>query len=107
MVKVKKIKNKKMKYFKTILILLGICFISLQIQAQSMDPVKLKTLKSDDLSNEQVAQMKAKLTADGISTADFEKQAISAGAQPVEVKKLIDRMDKLNTNNQQIKSNTD
>src|ERR1035437_4767599 len=96
-----------MNYFKSLFILLGICLLSLQLKAQSMDPAKLKTLKADDLSNEQVAQMKAKLTADGMSTADFEKQAIAAGAQPAEVKKLIDRMDKLNANNQQIKSNTD
>jgi protein involved in polysaccharide export with SLBB domain len=81
-----------MKYFKAIFVLLGICLISLQIQAQSMDPAKLKTLKADDLSNEQVAQLKAKLTADGVSIADFEKQAIAAGAQPAEVAKVIDRM---------------
>jgi len=79
--------------------------LSLQIQAQSIDPAKLKTLKADDLSNEQVAQMKAKLAADGTSTADFEKQAIASGAQPSEVKKLIDRMDNLNI--QQSKSNFD
>ena len=94
-----------MKYFKTIFILLGVCLISLQIHAQSIDPAKLKTLKTDDLSNEQVAQMKAKLAADGTSTADFEKQAIAAGAQPSEVKKLIERMDNLNI--QQTKFNFD
>lgn len=81
-----------MNYFKTLFILLGICLISLQLQAQSMDPAKLKTMKADELSYEQVAQMKAKLTADGISIADFEKQAIAAGAQPTEVAKLLDRM---------------
>jgi len=85
-----------MKYFKTIFILLGICLISLQIHAQSMEPAKLKTLKADDLSNEQVAQLKAKLTADGISIADFEKQAIAAGAQPAEVAKVIERMNQMN-----------
>src|ERR1035437_9293670 len=94
-----------MNYFKSLFILLGICLLSLQLKAQSMDPAKLKTLKADDLSNEQVAQMKAKLTTDGMSTADFEKQAIAAGAQPSEVKKLIDRMDNLNS--QQSKSNID
>jgi protein involved in polysaccharide export with SLBB domain len=96
-----------MNYLKSLFILLGICLLSIQLKAQSIDPAKLKTLKADDLSNEQVAQMKAKLTADGMSTADFEKQAVAAGAQPAEVRKLIDRMDKINTNNLQIKSNTD
>src|ERR1035437_10143897 len=85
-----------MRYFKAIFILLGICLLSLQIQAQSIDPAKLKTLKADDYSNEQVAQLKTKLAADGVSTADFEKQAIAAGAQPSEVKKLIERMGNLN-----------
>src|ERR1035437_6603236 len=94
-----------MRYFKAIFILLGICLLSLQIHAQSIDPAKLKTLKSDDYSNEQVTQLKAKLAADGVSTADFEKQAIAAGAQPSEVKKLINRMD--NLSNQQSKSNFD
>jgi len=92
-----------MKYLKAIFILLGICLLTLQIQAQSIDPAKLKTLKSDDYSNDQIAQLKAKLASDGISTADFEKQAIAAGAQPLEVKKLIERMDNLNS--QQTKSN--
>jgi protein involved in polysaccharide export with SLBB domain len=92
-----------MRYFKALFLIMGICLLSLQIKAQSIDPAKLKTLKSDDYSNEQVAQLKAKLTADGVSTADFEKQAIAAGAQPEEVKKLIERMDNLNS--QQIKPN--
>lgn len=88
-----------MNYFKSLFILLGICLLSIQLKAQSIDPAKLKTLKADDLSNEQVAQIKAKLTADGMTTADFEKQAIAAGAQPSEIQKLIDRMDKLDTSN--------
>ena len=95
-----------MNYLKSLFFLLGICLISMQLRAQSMDSAKLKTLKADELSNEQVVQMKAKLTADQVSTADFEKQAIAAGAQPLEVKKLIDRMDNLNINNHQPKSNS-
>ena len=96
-----------MNYLKSLFILLGICFISMQLRAQSMDPAKLKSMKADELSIEQVAQMKSKLTADGISTADFEKQAIAAGAQPSEVKKLIERMDNLKVNKQQFNSNPD
>jgi protein involved in polysaccharide export with SLBB domain len=96
-----------MNYFKTLFIFLGICLLSIHLKAQSIDPTKLKTMKADDLTNEQVAQMKAKLTADGVSVADFEKQAIAAGAQPAEVKKLIDRMDNLDTTNQKANSNLD
>ena len=79
--------------------------LTLQINAQSIDPAKLKNLKSDDLTNEQVAQMKAKLDAEGTSTADFEKQAIAAGAQPSEIKKLIARMDILNNDQTKFSSN--
>jgi len=94
-----------MKHFKEIFILLGICLLSLQIHAQSIDPAKLKTLKADDYSNDQIAQLKSKLASDGVSTADFEKQAIAAGAQPSEVKKLIDRMNNMII--QQSKTNFD
>ncbi len=99
-----------MNYLKSLLLLLGICLISLQLkaQSQSIDPSKLKTMKAEDLTDEQVAQIKSKLSADGMSTADFEKQAIATGAQPTEVKKLIERMDKLkDNNNQQNKTNLD
>ena len=92
-----------MRYFKGLFILLGICLLSIQLNAQSIDPAKYKNLKADDLTNEQVAQMKAKLDAEGTSTADFEKQAIAAGAQPLEIRKLIIRMD--NLNNDQTKFN--
>jgi len=96
-----------MKYFKSLFLLLGICLLSVQLQAQSIDPSKLKTMKADELTNEQIVQMKEKLTAEGISVTDFEKQAIAAGAQPSEVKKLIDRMDNLSIDTQQTKTNLD
>ncbi len=96
-----------MDYFKSLFLLLGICLISMQLKAQSIDFANLKSMKADELSNEQVAQMKAKLTVDGVSIADFEKQAIAAGAQPSEVKKLIERMDNLNGTIQQIMPNLD
>lgn len=87
-----------MNSFKPLFMLLGIFLISFQLNAQSLDPAALRTMKADDLSNEQVSQMKAKLAADNMSTADFEKQAIAAGAKPAEVKKLIERMDNLKDN---------
>ncbi|NWJ51814.1 MAG: SLBB domain-containing protein [Bacteroidetes bacterium] len=118
-----------MNNLKPLFFLLVICMISLQLKGQntqtqsqssqsqsqlkSIDPAMLKTMKVDDLSDDQIAQMKAKLTADGVSMADFEKQAIAAGAQPAEVKKLIDRMNKLkvssnlNTKNNLYQDNLD
>lgn len=96
-----------MNYFKSLFLLLSICLISMQLKAQSIDFANLKSMKADELSNEQVAQMKAKLTVDGVSIADFEKQAIAAGAQPSEVKKLVERMDNLSGTIQQIMPNLD
>ena len=90
-----------MNHLKPLFFLIGIFLISLQLLAQSIDPSNLKTMKADDLSNEQVVQLKAKLAADGTSIADFEKQAIAAGAQPAEVAKLTARLNEVSTDSKQ------
>lgn len=49
-------------------------------------------MKADDITDEQVAKLKAKMTADGITMEDFEAQAIASGAQPAEVAKIKARL---------------
>jgi protein involved in polysaccharide export with SLBB domain len=51
-----------------------------------------RNMKADDLTNEQVAQIKVRLAADGMSIAEFESQAIASGASPTEVAKLSARL---------------
>ena len=74
----------------TFLILISFIILSFPVNlfGQSFN----KNMKSDDVTDEQVAQIKARLTADGMTVADFEAQALAAGAAPAEVAKMSTRL---------------
>ncbi len=83
-----------MKYFSKILAFLFCLIISLQLLAQSPGLLDFRKMKTDELTAEQVELIKARLSSEGMSVADFEKQALAAGGDPVEVSKLSARLSK-------------
>jgi len=80
-----------MKLSFRILISIILLFLSTGLFAQSFD----KNMKADDLTDEQVAKIKAKLDADGISVEEFEAQAKASGAIPAEVTKIGFRLSQI------------
>jgi protein involved in polysaccharide export with SLBB domain len=73
--------------FLTVIVFL-ILMLPHHLFGQSFD----KNMKADDVTDEQIALLKARLSADGMSIADFEAQAIAAGASPAEVAKIGARL---------------
>jgi len=80
-----------MKLSFRILVSLILLFLATGLFAQSFD----KNMKADDVTNEQLARIKAKLDADGITIEDFEAQAIASGAAPAEIAKIKVRLSQL------------
>jgi len=80
--------NANMKLALLILISFIVLFSPVNTLGQSFN----KNMKADDVTDEQVALIKAKLSADGMSVADFEAQALAAGAAPSEVSKMSARL---------------
>lgn len=77
-----------MKLSFRILFSIILLLLTTSIFGQSFD----KNMKADDLTDEQVTRIKAKMTADGITIEEFEAQAIASGASPAEVAKLKVRL---------------
>ncbi len=77
--------------FLSVLLLLSIS--SLLFAQVSVIP-DFKKMKADELTGEQIEIIRARLSSEGISVADFEKQALAGGGDPVEVAKLSSRLTK-------------
>ncbi len=77
-----------MKLSFRILISIIFLFLTTSLFAQNFD----KNMKADDLTDEQVAKIKTRITAEGITIEEFESRAIASGAPAAEVAKIKERI---------------